>query len=469
MDRLVQPDVKEVELAFKRGQKCTTTFRLTNLMHTMAVAVSLTTTNPSVYSFTQPFSIIPPLSSSSYTLVLSRQSDHPPLSSPPDAITIRSTMLPTGKAHLDGLRRLFAKPGPHVFRDATIPINLVGPHVVEFLITHHTQISETDFFFKKAISGCTGSQITTLLRPAIVNCKANLVTDLIDAGADVNDKDSNGLSMIGLAVRAGHLDVAKILIASGCEIDHRVDRVLHEAAAKNRVDLMEVLCAAFGDIDVNSVDSDGRTPIHAAAVMGFVEAIRFCVRLGGEADVFDCNGWSPLHFAAAEGHLEAVECLLEGSNGKYVVNNDGKTAFALAVENEHLHLLDVLHLGDRLHRAARVGDIQGMKSCLAQGANVNGKDMNGWTPLHRAAFKGRIECVNLLLDHGAQVDVVDDAGYTPLQCAAEAGQVQVASLLIAHGAKANGESLKAVVSLDLDRFKNHPSLVHPLCHEKERA
>jgi ankyrin repeat protein len=122
-----------------------------------------------------------------------------------------------------------------------------------------------------------------------------------------------------------------------------------------------------------------------------------------------------------------------------------------------------------LQRAARVGDIQGMKSCLAQGANVNGKDMNGWTPLHRAAFKGRIECVNLLLDHGAQVDVVDDAGYTPLQCAAEAGQVQVASLLIAHGAKANVKSLKAVVSLDLDRFKNHPSLVHPLCHEKERA
>jgi len=27
--------------------------------------------------------------------------------------------------------------------------------------------------------------------------------------------------------------------------------------------------------------------------------------------------------------------------------------------------------------------------------------------------------------------------------------------------------LKGVVSLDLDRFKNHPYFVHPLCHEKE--
>jgi hypothetical protein len=39
--------------------------------------------------------------------------------------------------------------------------------------------------------------------------------------------------------------------------------------------------------------------------------------------------------------------------------------------------------------------------------------------------------------------------------------------LIAHGAKANVKSLKGVVSLDLDRFKNHPYFVHPLCHEKE--
>ncbi|KAE8009641.1 hypothetical protein FH972_006067 [Carpinus fangiana] len=469
MDRLVQPDVKEVDLVFKKAQKCASTFRLSNLMHTMAVAVSLTTTNPTAFSFTQPFSIIPPLSSLSYTLVLSRPSDQPPLASPPDVITVRSSMLPTGKAQVDDLRRLFSKPGPHVFRDATIPVNLVGPHVVEFLISHHTQIPETDFFFKKAISGYTGSQLTALLRLAIVNGNANLVTDLIDAGADVNDKNSNGLSMIGLAVRAGRLDVSKILIAYGCEIDHTADRVLHEASATNRVDLMKVLCAAFGDIDVNSVDSDGRTPIHVAAVRGSVEAIRFCLRPGGKADVLDCNGWSPLHYAAAEGHLEAVECLLEGSNGKYVVNNDGKTAFALAVENGHLHLLDVLHLGDKLHRAARVGDVHGMKSCLAQGTNVNGKDLNGWTPLHRAAFKGRIECVKVLLDHGAQVDVADDSGYTPLRCALEAGHVQVASLLIAHGAKANVKSRKDVVSLDFDRFKNHPSLVHPLCHEKERA
>ncbi|KAG2697210.1 hypothetical protein I3760_07G096000 [Carya illinoinensis] len=469
MDRLVKPDVKEVDLAFKRGQKCTTTFRLTNLMHTMAVGVSLNTTNPSVFSFSQQFSVIPPLSSSSYSLVFSQTSDQPPLSSPPDVITVRSSMLPTGKAHQDDLRRLFAKPGPHVFRDASIPINLVGSHVAEFLISHHAQIPETDVFLNKALSGCTDPQLADLLRAAVVYGSANLVNDLIDAGADVNDKDSNGRSMIGLAIRAADLVILKVLIASGCKIDNSVDRVLHEAAAINSVDFMEVLFAGFGDIDVNSVDSDGRTPIHVAAVRGFVEAIRFCVRVGGKVDVLDCNGWSPLHYAAAEGHLDAAECLLEYSNAKYALNNDRKTAFALAVENGHLHMLDLLRLGDVLQRAARVDDIHGLKSCLAQGANVNGRDQNGWTPLHRAAFKGRIECVKVLLNHGAHVDVVDDAGYTPLQFAVEAGHVQVALLLVTRGAEAKMKSFKGVVPSELDCFKNHPSLVQPQCNEQERA
>ncbi|KAG6647704.1 hypothetical protein CIPAW_07G097200 [Carya illinoinensis] len=439
MDRLVKPDVKEVDLAFKRGQKCTTTFRLTNLMHTMAVGVSLNTTNPSVFSFSQQFSVIPPLSSSSYSLVFSQTSDQPPLSSPPDVITVRSSMLPTGKAHQDDLRRLFAKPGPHVFRDASIPINLVGSHVAEFLISHHAQIPETDVFLNKALSGCTDPQLADLLRAAVVYRSANLVNDLIDAGADVNDKDSNGRSMIGLAIRAADLVILKVLFAG------------------------------FGDIDVNSVDSDGRTPIHVAAVRGFVEAIRFCVRVGGKVDVLDCNGWSPLHYAAAEGHLDAAECLLEYSNAKYALNNDRKTAFALAVENGHLHMLDLLRLGDVLQRAARVDDIHGLKSCLAQGANVNGRDQNGWTPLHRAAFKGRIECVKVLLNHGAHVDVVDDAGYTPLQFAVEAGHVQVALLLVTRGAEAKMKSFKGVVPSELDCFKNHPSLVQPQCNEQERA
>ncbi|WRX11100.1 protein of unknown function DUF3447 - like 7 [Theobroma cacao] len=470
MDRLVKADVKEVELVFKRGQKSTATFRLTNLMHTMSVAVSLTTKHPSFFSFNKPFSIIPPLSSSSYTLLLSPPSDQPPLINPPDAITVKTIMLPLGKAHHDDLSRLFSKPGPHLFKDATLPISFVGPHVIEHLVSSHTQIAEIDLFLNKAVSGCPVNQLTGLLKSAVVSGKARLVGTLIDHGGDINDKDSQGRSLISLAVQAGHLEVLNVLISSGCEIDNSVDHVLHHAAAINRVDLMGVLFRACKNVDLNSVDFCDRTPIHIAASYGYTEVIRFCLSVGGHPEVLDVNRCTPLHLAAQEGHLGAAECLLEASSFvKYALNKQGKTAFALAVENGHSNLFDLLQLGDALNRAARIDNVNGIKSCLSEGGNVNGKDQNGWTPLHRAAFKGRIESVKVLLNHGAKVNLVDDNGYTPLHCAVEAGHAQVALLLIAHGAKANVKSLKGVVPLKSDCFKIPPPLVQPLCCEKERA
>ncbi|XVF72512.1 hypothetical protein PTKIN_Ptkin12aG0127000 [Pterospermum kingtungense] len=470
MDRLVKADVKEVELVFMRGQKGSATFRLTNLMHTMSVAVSLTTQNPGFFSFNKPYSIIPPLSSSSYTL-LSHPSDQPPLTNPPDAITVKTTMLPLGKAHHDDLCRLFSKPGvgPRIFKDATLPISFVGPLVIQHLISSHTRNANTDLFLTKAISGCTGNQLTGLLKSAVVSGKAGLVCTLIDHGGDVNDKDSKGRSLVSLAVEAGNFDVVNVLISSGCEIDNSVDQVLHYAAAINRVDLIEVLFLAYKNLDLNAVDFCGRTPIHIAASYGCTEVIRFCLSAGGNPEVLDVNRCSPLHLAAQEGHLDAVECLLEASKySKYALNKQGKTAFALAVENGHSDLYHLLHLGDALNRAARIDNVNGIKSCLAQGANVNGKDQNGWTPLHRAAFKGRIESVKVLLNHGAQPNLVDDNGYTPLHCAVEAGHVEVALLLIAHGAKANVKCLQGVVPLNSDCLKNHLSLAHPLCRDTRK-
>ncbi|KAM1449438.1 hypothetical protein ACFXTO_008277 [Malus domestica] len=471
MDRLVKPDVKEVELNFKRDQKCSATFRLSNLMHTMSVAVSLTTTNPSLFSFTHPLSIIPPLSSSSYTLLLSQPSDQPPLSltaNPHDVINVEASMLPTGKADQEDLRRLFRRSGPHVFRDATIPISFVGPHVVEFLISQLTRISEFDSFFNKAISGCSGAELTALLGPAIASGNANLVSDLIDAGAVVNQRDSDSGSLLSLGVRSGNIDIVKVLIASSCEIGNSADEVLHDAAAMNRVDLFEILYKTIGGIDVNLVDKEGRTPIHIAAAHGHVEMLKFCISIGGNAEVTDCRGWSPLHWAAEKGHLGAAKCLLNCSNVKYAVTKDGRTAFDLAAANGHTRLLGFLRYDDVLNRAARLDDAHGIKSCLAEGAEVNGRDQNGWTPLHRAAFKGRIECVKVLLNHGALVDAVDDASYTPLHCAAEAGHVEVALLLVAHGARANVKSLEGIVPTNLDRFnfKNHPALFNPCVMKK---
>ncbi|XP_009792343.1 protein VAPYRIN-LIKE-like [Nicotiana sylvestris] len=465
MDRLIKPDIEEFKLCFIRGQKSSATFKLTSLMHTMSVAVCLSTTKPSVFSFSHPFSIIPPLSTASFTLFLTNSCDQPPLSTPLDTVTVKSSMLPTGKATQDDLRRLFSRTGRHIFKDAKIPISLVGPQVVEFLLSPTSSVSsntllDVSLLLPKALSLCDGCQLDSLLKSATKNGNSHCISALIEAGADVNRRDSDGDSVMSLAVKSGNLDSVQVLIESGYTVGNSVDRFLHDAAAMDRVDLMEILCLGYADIDLNSVDSQGRTAIHIAAIYGHVEVLQFLISVGSDPDMLDSQGWTPLHFAANQGHVEAVDFLLKHSNfAKFAVTKQGKTASELATDNGHSELYDILQLGDALHRAARKGDVVNIKKHMAEGANVNRRDQNGWTPLHRAAFKGEIEGVKVLVKHGAKLDVVDDCGYTPLHLAIEAGQKDVAVYLVA---QANLKSFKdkGLVSCDLDYVKNHPSHVH---------
>lgn len=381
---------------------------------------------------------------------------------------MKSSMLVTGRANQEELHRLFSKPGPQIFKDAIIPICFVGPQVVEFLLSPSSK-QHSAYVLSKAISVCNESQLFSLLRSAVKCANCYITSMLIEAGADLNKRDSNQRSVMSLAVQSGNSDMLDILIDSGYAVDNSVDRLLHDAAAINRVDLMEILCLGYLDIDVNLVDLHGRTALHVAAIYGHVEVIQFLVSVGGNPDIADQHGWTPLHCASIAGHVEAAEFLLNCSvYVKYALTKDGKTPFDLAVEKGHSDLYDMLRLGDALHRAARIGDVAEIKRCLLDGAKVNGKDENGWTPLHRAAFKGKTESVKVLLNNGANVDMVDNSGYTPLHRAVEAGHVQVALALIGNGAKANMKGLKGVVPLHLDSFKNHLSLVTPLCEEKER-
>ncbi|KAI3927780.1 hypothetical protein MKW98_023381 [Papaver atlanticum] len=442
MDRLVTVDAKELNLLFKPNQKCSTSFKLTNLMHTMSIAVSVTTTNPNLFSISQPFSVLSPLASSNFTLFLTLPSELPQISSPIDSLHVRTTILPTGKANQDDLHRFFTKPGAsHIFRDANLPIYFVGEFVAKFLISEPCfQTLESNFMLSKAIGNCTETQITSLLWYAVGKGNPSFVSALIDAGGDVNFRDlSNGKSLLFAAVNS---------------------------AAINRVDLMG-LFYEFGCL-VNSVDSYGRTPIHVSAIHGNLDALKFCVSKGGDTDCVDNNGCTPLHCAASEGRMEVVEFLLECSSySKYSINSDGKTPFLVAIDNGHSHLLDSLRLSDVLHRAATLGDVHGLRSCIEKGAIINSRDQNGWTALHRASFKGQMESVKLLISNGAQVDLVDDAGYTPLHCATEAGHSEVASYLIKNGALANMKSLKGVSPLNLTSFKTHSAFKFPLCEEKE--
>lgn len=90
-------------------------------------------------------------------------------------------------------------------------------------------------------------------------------------------------------------------------------------------------------------------------------------------------------------------------------------------------------LGD----AAYEGRISTVEYLISQGAEINGKDFNGHTPIFGAAEGGRLDVAKLLIARGAKVNVQGDFGATPLSTAVASRRPNIVKLLIDNGADVN--------------------------------
>ncbi|KAH6895887.1 ankyrin repeat-containing domain protein [Thelonectria olida] len=90
-------------------------------------------------------------------------------------------------------------------------------------------------------------------------------------------------------------------------------------------------------------------------------------------------------------------------------------------------------------QAALRGDIQQMSGFLAQGANINGRNGEGNTPLGCAILANKDEAVQFLLAAGAD-KTSNSSKLPPLFLAASVGSVKVVQLLISQGADVHQKS-----------------------------
>ncbi len=96
-------------------------------------------------------------------------------------------------------------------------------------------------------------------------------------------------------------------------------------------------------------------------------------------------------------------------------------------------------LNQALREAAARGSLEGVRSALDQGANVDDPDEHGNTALLLAAFDGHTPIVRLLLDRGAEVRRRNGQGRTALMCAASGGFDETVALLLERGAEVNAQ------------------------------
>ncbi|WPJ60749.1 hypothetical protein SMAC4_03174 [Sordaria macrospora] len=186
----------------------------------------------------------------------------------------------------------------------------IDPAVVNGLVRHGANIAYA-----------TPRTHTTALMLAVKSGRFEAVQTLLDAGAKVHAKDSQGRSALYIAARLGNADIVAALLRINPSMN---DGSLHEASRNLHVDAMRLLVECGHDPNYRSSKHDGRTAFGEMALKATV----------------------PRDITIAE---EAVEILCTGGASPLLKTND-KTILFLALDNMDNEAMTRLLLDKHLYR-----------------------------------------------------------------------------------------------------------------------
>ncbi|MHC4631174.1 MAG: ankyrin repeat domain-containing protein [Planctomycetota bacterium] len=115
-----------------------------------------------------------------------------------------------------------------------------------------------------------------------------------------------------------------------------------------------------------------------------------------------------------------------------------------------------------LHRAAISGRKDVVELLLAKGADIDARDLYLASALHFAVENDRKEIAELLLDRGADVNAKDYSGETPIHSAIRAGHRDIIELLLANGADINAKNNNGQTPVDIAISRNRKEIVELL-------
>ena len=198
------------------------------------------------------------------------------------------------------------------------------------------------------------SSYTGLLK-AVMEADPHEISQLLEAGADINAADSHGRTPLMLATYSGNESIAGLLIARGA--------------------------------DVNALDRQRYDMLTIAAVADDIALVRLAIRAGADAAaVTSPYDGTALIAAAHLGHVEVVSALVEAGAPLDHINNIKWTA-----------LIEAIVLGDGGDRHQAV-----VRTLIEAGADVDLADGAGVTPLGLARQRGYRKIERMLVQAGAR-------------------------------------------------------------------
>jgi FOG: Ankyrin repeat len=138
------------------------------------------------------------------------------------------------------------------------------------------------------------------------------------------------------AVKEGYSDIIRLLVGADIRVNLEDQNCrttsLHEAAENGRAEIVKIL---LENRDNNAEPdlvrtSDGRTPLHLAAMNGDVATTRILISYVKCLDPVDPDYRTPLHLACLNGHNKVVNMLIDAGADLECLDNEGTSPLHLA-------------------------------------------------------------------------------------------------------------------------------------------
>jgi ankyrin repeat protein len=233
----------------------------------------------------------------------------------------------------------------------------------------------------RAMSGPAAALVTAILAGDLAS-----VQKLLDEGASPNLRNDQGVPALSLAVSAKNAAIVELLLSKGADVHALASPtkevtevpVIWYAAGQGSAEILRLILQAGASL--NEHDSQGMTPLMAAAFFGNKETIPALIAMKADVNACDSDARTPLMWAADGGQYEAARLLLDAGAEvdalgelkspalMYAVQHGfddvvallvergadlnrkatpGLTALDLAKQNQHTLTIDLLTAGGR--------------------------------------------------------------------------------------------------------------------------
>ena len=257
------------------------------------------------------------------------------------------------------------------------------------------------------------------------------VKNMLAAGADPNRSTESGGEPLRLAAAMGQnddlmtsnrLDIVRALIQAGADVNSK--------DSYNRTPLFNAACADTiqvlldADADVHLKDDFGITALMENSAWGHNDSVKALLAAGADPNVRDREDRTALMFAVSKAETEVVQTLLEAN-----ADTQGEMPYPdVLYDDEGTCIKGFEQCSQSNEKIARLIEDHDVREAIEGRADIEARDEYGNTMLMQMIRNYRIDNAKALLEAGADTTIVNRLGET----AEDMARGEAKSILVAH-------------------------------------